>query len=127
MFRNLAINDDAALAIQALKSLLKNPAGLPFYRHYSKASDNITAASLLPLKIGKALYDLRLRIEKKLPFYEITATLALDGRQYPLEEATLQYDDFIVLDQVFHLAGNRSEEHTSELHSLMRISYAFFC
>src|SRR3546814_5953822 len=25
------------------------------------------------------------------------------------------------------LAGNRSEEHTSELQSLMRISYAVFC
>src|SRR3546814_4325869 len=26
-----------------------------------------------------------------------------------------------------HLAGGRSEEHTSELQSLMRISYAVFC
>src|SRR3546814_9564231 len=26
-----------------------------------------------------------------------------------------------------HLGGNRSEEHTSELQSLMRISYAVFC
>src|SRR3546814_5670407 len=26
-----------------------------------------------------------------------------------------------------HNAGNRSEEHTSELQSLMRISYAVFC
>src|SRR3546814_7973732 len=26
-----------------------------------------------------------------------------------------------------HLAGDRSEEHTSELQSLMRISYAVFC
>src|SRR3546814_2542882 len=26
-----------------------------------------------------------------------------------------------------HLAGTRSEEHTSELQSLMRISYAVFC
>src|SRR3546814_7958035 len=27
----------------------------------------------------------------------------------------------------FRIAGNRSEEHTSELQSLMRISYAVFC
>src|SRR3546814_19258401 len=27
----------------------------------------------------------------------------------------------------FHLIGRRSEEHTSELQSLMRISYAVFC
>src|SRR3546814_9147800 len=28
---------------------------------------------------------------------------------------------------VLHTAGRRSEEHTSELQSLMRISYAVFC
>src|SRR3546814_6219739 len=28
---------------------------------------------------------------------------------------------------VFYLLGDRSEEHTSELQSLMRISYAVFC
>src|SRR3546814_5448010 len=27
----------------------------------------------------------------------------------------------------FHMTGDRSEEHTSELQSLMRISYAVFC
>src|SRR3546814_7576306 len=31
------------------------------------------------------------------------------------------------LDPRGHLAGARSEEHTSELQSLMRISYAVFC
>src|SRR3546814_4230403 len=28
---------------------------------------------------------------------------------------------------LFHFGGHRSEEHTSELQSLMRISYAVFC
>src|SRR3546814_9396982 len=31
------------------------------------------------------------------------------------------------LDQILAWAGARSEEHTSELQSLMRISYAVFC
>src|SRR3546814_2561354 len=38
--------------------------------------------------------------------------------------------DGVVLDGTFDAAGNqiqRSEEHTSELQSLMRISYAVFC
>src|SRR3546814_9425744 len=35
----------------------------------------------------------------------------------------------VLLDQVVHAEhdGSRSEEHTSELQSLMRISYAVFC
>src|SRR3546814_366377 len=32
-----------------------------------------------------------------------------------------------LLDYDYHLSGRRSEEHTSELQSLMRISYAVFC
>src|SRR3546814_1938967 len=33
----------------------------------------------------------------------------------------------VIDDVVRHLVVNRSEEHTSELQSLMRISYAVFC
>src|SRR3546814_10076312 len=44
------------------------------------------------------------------------AAAALDGR------------DYVIPDDVQRLAaGVRSEEHTSELQSLMRISYAVFC
>src|SRR3546814_5670300 len=41
----------------------------------------------------------------------------------------LLYDEFENLEKPIILAaqGNRSEEHTSELQSLMRISYAVFC
>src|SRR3546814_4549349 len=31
------------------------------------------------------------------------------------------------IDEIAEAAGTRSEEHTSELQSLMRISYAVFC
>src|SRR3546814_1122183 len=42
--------------------------------------------------------------------------------------ARLQLLVHILLDLVHrHMAGARSEEHTSELQSLMRISYAVFC
>src|SRR3546814_10351649 len=33
----------------------------------------------------------------------------------------------LVVDEQSHFAGDRSEEHTSEIQSLMRISYAVFC
>src|SRR3546814_3080578 len=36
-------------------------------------------------------------------------------------------DGHLFLDHHFHLRLERSEEHTSELQSLMRISYAVFC
>src|SRR3546814_5489980 len=42
----------------------------------------------------------------------------------PIRHASLQQ----ARDAIFgYCVGNRSEEHTSELESLMRISYAIFC
>src|SRR3546814_2330744 len=52
----------------------------------------------------------------------------LDAHLHRLEEAAKR--DHRKLGQemdLFHLQQERSEEHTSELQSLMRISYAVFC
>src|SRR3546814_3313489 len=54
-----------------------------------------------------------------------------DGREV-LELVRAERPDLIVMDiQLPHVSGldviRRSEEHTSELQSLMRISYAVFC
>src|SRR3546814_9983717 len=37
------------------------------------------------------------------------------------------YDHIFAINQSVNYRNNRSEEHTSELQSLMRISYAVFC
>src|SRR3546814_7114336 len=55
-----------------------------------------------------------------------TAVAVLIGkrwyRDYPVESS-----DPLLNDRAARLIGDRSEEHTSELQSLMRISYAVFC
>src|SRR3546814_8913567 len=45
----------------------------------------------------------------------------------PGRAAVLALADAIQHQRQLHLAPRRSEEHTSELQSLMRISYAVFC
>src|SRR3546814_2254627 len=52
-----------------------------------------------------------------------------DGSKVHLNaESTLKYPTrFSEHERVVELEGERSEEHTSELQSLMRISYAVFC
>src|SRR3546814_6106457 len=54
-------------------------------------------------------------------------TTPIAGIRLPCDE--LNYGHQEALDRGNHhrLGGNRSEEHTSELQSLMRISYAVFC
>src|SRR3546814_1664221 len=62
-----------------------------------------------------------------------TVTLPLERRMALLERA--QRGDFLIVEDDYEAEANfmhapttaRSEEHTSELQSLMRISYAVFC
>src|SRR3546814_5047585 len=49
------------------------------------------------------------------------------GGQAPLPHRALRYDPAENPRLCRRLSGDRSEEHTSELQSLMRISYAVFC
>src|SRR3546814_6906449 len=60
------------------------------------------------------------------------APVASGGAGQPLTLTFMEQADSTVLKgswvaEVAHLEGWRSEEHTSELQSLMRISYAVFC
>src|SRR3546814_7723351 len=63
----------------------------------------------------------------------LSAELAhrLRGKHEPVYTPHVDTGDYIVVinAEKIHVTGNklRSEEHTSELQSLMRISYAVFC
>src|SRR3546814_2323867 len=62
---------------------------------------------------------------------ESSVNEAIDRMRHSATRALLERDDVIIVASVSCLYGigsvERSEEHTSELQSLMRISYAVFC
>src|SRR3546814_4810029 len=64
-------------------------------------------------------------IEKDLTLLGVLARLverlAADGRRLKPRQVVAEFDNYL------HDELDRSEEHTSELQSLMRISYAVFC
>src|SRR3546814_6584749 len=56
-----------------------------------------------------------------------TNYLREEGRREQVRSAFRHYLSPALVDQLANEPGRRSEEHTSELQSLMRISYAVFC
>src|SRR3546814_5482792 len=65
----------------------------------------------------------RVFVEQRTSGYSRFLSLGVDdiNRRYATKDpVTQRFDDFAAFEQ-------RSEEHTSELQSLMRISYAVFC
>src|SRR3546814_2682010 len=61
------------------------------------------------------------------PIRRVPADLPLDGKIHMLGGCVDSRDPGIPSDSCDAVATRRSEEHTSELQSLMRISYAVFC
>src|SRR3546814_6682514 len=55
-----------------------------------------------------------------------TGVFALANRTYA-GPSTPAWDTAVAMDKAGLLKARRSEEHTSELQSLMRISYSIFC
>src|SRR3546814_5449910 len=58
------------------------------------------------------------------PNGKVPAILDLDG---PGGQPAVVFDSTAILIYLAEKTGRRAEEHTSELQSLMRISYAVFC
>src|SRR3546814_4725927 len=62
-----------------------------------------------------------------VPDGEVAARVPIKAQGFNKDIRTLVYHEAATLDTKQTLGDMRSEEHTSELQSLMRISYAVFC
>ncbi|MGV3507955.1 MAG: SNF2-related protein, partial [Sphingobacteriaceae bacterium] len=105
-FQNKTSNERSAAAIEGLKAIFKNPLQLKFYRHQAEVSENVGASSITPLLFGNILHNVELSVIKADPFYEVSASIAVNGEKHALENVSIKYDYLIEIDNHFHLAGN---------------------
>src|SRR3546814_5353494 len=79
----------------------------------------------LPFDIDGVVYKVDdMSAQRELGFVGRTPRWAI-AHKFPAQEQTTVVEDIIV--NIGRTGAARSEEHTSELQSLMRISYAVFC
>lgn len=89
--------------LPGLHAVVRNPAGLEFYHHNPLVSDNMNAASLLPVKLVSTPAELVLTIEKKDPFFQIRGELILNNVHLDLEDVQFRYDYFVLYKDALHL------------------------
>src|SRR3546814_4636585 len=79
--------------------------------------DNITDKTVADYDIDRAFADI------------VALDVTVEIQAAAAQKLSRLFDDFVALDDFFAdiEQADRSEEHTSELQSLMRISYAVFC
>ncbi|WP_443944057.1 SNF2-related protein [Pedobacter sp. AW1-32] len=95
-------SDFSQKEMNAIKAVVKNPLNWPFYIHEPKISANIQSSSVLPVNLQILDIDLRLSVNQKDDFYEITGRISLEGKTYELDNLMLKYQYFIQLkDQLY--------------------------
>ncbi|HMG14560.1 MAG TPA: hypothetical protein VK590_03870, partial [Saprospiraceae bacterium] len=101
-----AINSKQETDIDSLKILVSNPARLPIYYHDPKISETISASSLVPVHLNILEVDLKLTVDLKEPFYEISGKLLANDKHYPLKTLNIKYDYFIQIGDTLNLVTN---------------------
>ncbi|GAA3965548.1 DEAD/DEAH box helicase [Mucilaginibacter dorajii] len=105
-FQNHINGKRSAADIVALRAIVKNPLGYNFYYHNSEISENITATSIIPVKVALLPNNISLNVKPKGPFFEFTGLLRLERSTYPLKDLHVKFTYFILLNDVLYLADN---------------------
>lgn len=92
--------------INALRAIIQNPLSYPFYYHNNKVSENLTAASLVPVTVHGLSNNLTLRVSRSDQFYELSLSVQIKGREYELKELDLKFSYFLLLDKELFLVDN---------------------
>lgn len=92
--------------IMALRAIIKNPPGYDFYYHNNEISEKVTASSVFPVKVGLVTRELKLAVEPKDQFFELSATLGIENRLYDLKDLKIKFSYFVDTGEGLYLADS---------------------
>lgn len=98
-------NDQSEAEIEALKAIVKNPLQIPFYLQDSKQSAAIQASTITAVDVHLLEVDLRLSVNQRDDYYEITGRLIIEGKSYELDNLVLVHQYFVKLKDQLYLIG----------------------
>ena len=81
--------------ITALKAIIQNPLEYDFYYHDSEVSENITASSVIPVKIALLNSEPKLSVTPKEQFFELSGSVDINGCVYELKDLSIRFTYFI--------------------------------
>lgn len=105
-FQNNYNTDKSESDIEGLKALVRNPLDLDVYFHDTNISVNITSTSIVPVQLKFLLIDIRLLVNLKNNFYEVSGELIVNDKSYELKHLQIRYHYFIFINQILYLIDN---------------------
>ncbi|WP_052266258.1 DEAD/DEAH box helicase [Pedobacter kyungheensis] len=97
--------DQSEVEIEALKAIVKNPAKIPVYLQDVQQSSVIQPSSISAVDVQPLNVDLRLAVNQREDYYEITGRLIIEGKSYELDNLQLVHQYFIKLKNQLYLIG----------------------
>ncbi|MCZ4244602.1 DEAD/DEAH box helicase [Pedobacter punctiformis] len=91
--------------LEALKAVVKNPLNLSTYLHDAKKSANVQASSVVPVNIKVLDTDLRLSVNQKGDYFDISGRLMIEGNTYELDNLVITHDYFVQLKDTLYFIG----------------------
>lgn len=98
-------NDQTEAEIEALKAVVKNPQQIPFYLQDGTQSSAIQASTITAVNVHLLEVDLRLSVNQRDDYYEITGRLIIEGKSYELDNLVLVHQYFVKLKNQLYLIG----------------------
>ncbi|MCO5934945.1 DEAD/DEAH box helicase [Mucilaginibacter sp. RB4R14] len=92
--------------IKALRAIVKNTPDYPFYYHDNTLSENITATSVVPVKMAMLPHDVKLTVNSKGQFFEIFGSVKIGKTDHPLKYLDLRFNYFVLLNDTLYLVNN---------------------
>jgi SNF2 family DNA or RNA helicase len=89
--------------ITALKAIVNNPSGYDFYYHDSELSENVTAASVVPVNVALLTTDPVISVIVKDQFYELAGSIAIGELAYELKNLSVGFTYFLKAGEGLYL------------------------
>ncbi|UII20215.1 DEAD/DEAH box helicase [Fulvivirga ligni] len=89
--------------LSVLSYIIKNPLGYEFYQHNVRASDKISANSIVPIQVKPFRGSVSLIVSKVGKHFEIEARIVLGDKTFSLHEVKLRYNCFLEINEELHL------------------------
>lgn len=105
-FQNNFATEKSISDLEALNVILKNPANVNFYYHNKDYSENVTTASITPVRLKKLSGNIELTVTEKGLFYEVSGNIKIGDKGYDLKDLKLKFTYFIHIDGLFYLVDN---------------------
>ncbi|GAA3925979.1 DEAD/DEAH box helicase [Hymenobacter algoricola] len=84
-----------AAEAEALRAVVLNPLGLPVFGSRTTVSEKTTAQNLTPLTLAAGRVEVALTVRLRAPFYEVAASVQLNGQPQELTALPVKYGRFV--------------------------------